>query len=71
MPNEKGGIVDDLILYKLDVNKFMLVVNASNIGKNIDFLNRKNKNVVNIENLSDVYSLISVRTKSFFLFILE
>ena len=61
MPNEKGGIVDDLILYKLDVNKFMLVVNASNIGKNIDFLNRKNKNIVNIENLSDVYSLISVQ----------
>ena len=61
IPNEKGGIVDDLILYKLDINKFMLVVNASNIGKNIDFLNSKNKNIVNIDNFSDVYSLISVQ----------
>ena len=61
IPNDKGGIVDDLILYKLDINKYMLVVNASNIEKNIDFLSSKNKNVVNIDNLSDVYSLISVQ----------
>ena len=39
----------------------MLVVNASNIQKNIDFLSSKNKNMVNIDNLSDVYSLISVQ----------
>ena len=61
IPNEKGGIVDDLILYKLDIDKYMLVVNASNIQKNIDFLSSKNKNMVNIDNLSDVYSLISVQ----------
>ena len=61
MPNDNGGIVDDLILYKLDINKYMLVVNASNIEKNIDFLSSKNKNMVNIDNLSDVYSLISVQ----------
>ena len=61
IPNEKGGIVDDLILYKLDIDKYMLVVNASNIQKNIDFLSSKNKNMVNINNLSDVYSLISVQ----------
>ena len=61
IPNDKGGIVDDLILYKLDIDKYMLVVNASNIQKNIDFLSSKNKNMVNIDNLSDVYSLISVQ----------
>ena len=61
IPNDNGGIVDDLILYKLDINKYMLVVNASNIEKNIDFLSSKNKNMVNIDNLSDVYSLISVQ----------
>ena len=61
LPNDNGGIVDDLILYKLDINKYMLVVNASNIEKNIDFLSSKNKNMVNIDNLSDVYSLISVQ----------
>ena len=61
IPNDNGGIVDDLILYKLDINKYMLVVNASNIEKNIDFLSSKNKNMVNIDNLSDIYSLISVQ----------
>ena len=61
IPNDNGGIVDDLILYKLDINKYMLVVNASNIEKNIDFLRSKNKNMINIDNLSDVYSLISVQ----------
>ena len=61
MPNENGGIVDDLILYKLDVNKYMLVVNASNIEKNLAFLNKKNDGIVNIDNLSDSYSLISVQ----------
>ena len=61
MPNEKGGIVDDLILYKLDINKYMLVVNASNIEKNLAFLNNKNNDIVDIDNLSDSYSLISVQ----------
>ena len=61
MPNENGGIVDDLILYKLDINKYMLVVNASNIEKNLAFLNKKNDGIVNIDNLSDSYSLISVQ----------
>ena len=61
IPNENGGIIDDLVLYKLDINKYMLVVNASNIEKNIDFLSSKNKNMVNIDNLSDIYSLISVQ----------
>ena len=61
IPNDNGGIIDDLILYKLDINKYMLVVNASNIEKNIDFLISKNKNIVSIDNLSDEYSLISVQ----------
>ena len=61
MPNENGGIVDDLILYKLDINKYMLVVNASNIEKNLAFLNNKNDGIVNIDNLSNSYSLISVQ----------
>ncbi len=61
IPNENGGIVDDLILYKLDVNKYMLVVNASNIEKNLAFLNNKNDGIINIDNLSDNYSLISVQ----------
>ena len=39
----------------------MLVVNASNIEKAFVFKSSKNKNMVNIDNLSDVYSLISVQ----------
>ena len=50
MPNEKGGIVDDLILYKLDVNKFMLVVNASNTGCGGYEIYCKNKDVVSLWN---------------------
>ena len=61
IPNENGGIVDDLILYKLDIHKYMLVVNASNIEKNINFLNNRNENAVKIDNSSDLYSLISVQ----------
>ena len=37
MCNANGGIVDDLILYKLNINKYMLVVNASNIKKILIF----------------------------------
>ena len=47
IPNESGGIVDDLILYKLDTNRYMLVVNASNIKKDWDFLNSK-KDILNL-----------------------
>jgi aminomethyltransferase len=61
IPNETGGIVDDLILYKLESNRFMLVVNASNIKKDWDFLNKKNVFDVQMINVSNDYSLISVQ----------
>ena len=44
-PNENGGIVDDLLVYKFSDEKYMLVVNASNIQKDWDWL--KSHNVVN------------------------
>ena len=61
IPNEKGGIVDDLILYKFEDNRFMLVVNASNIEKDWGFL--KNKNIYNTQliNVSDSFSLIAIQ----------
>ena len=43
-PNHKGGIIDDLIVYRLEENKFMLVVNASNIEKDWDWITINNKN---------------------------
>ena len=56
-----GGIVDDLLVYKLDDNKFMLVINASNIDKDIAWMKDNNSFNVNINNLSDEYSLIAVQ----------
>jgi len=61
IPNEKGGIVDDLILYKFEDNRFMLVVNASNIEKDWEFLNNKNLYNVQLLNVSDSFSLIAIQ----------
>jgi len=61
IPNEKGGIVDDLILYKFEDNRFMLVVNASNIDKDWGFLNNKNLYNAQLLNVSDSFSLIAVQ----------
>ena len=41
-PNDTGGIVDDFLLYMLARNSYLLVVNASNLSKDIDWLNRHN-----------------------------
>ena len=59
--NDNGGIVDDLILYKLSNEKYMLVVNASNIKKDWDYLLSKNTYGANMKNVSDQYSLLSIQ----------
>ena len=59
--NDNGGIVDDLILYKFSNEKYMLVVNASNIKKDWDYLLSKNTYGANMENVSDQYSLLSIQ----------
>lgn len=60
--NENGGIIDDLIVYRCDKNKYMLVVNASNIDKDWNWLNRYiNKYDCSIINESDNIGLISVQ----------
>jgi len=56
-----GGIVDDLLVYKLADDKFMLVVNASNIDKDFNWMNENNKFGVQLKNLSDDYSLLAVQ----------
>jgi glycine cleavage system T protein (aminomethyltransferase) len=62
-----GGIVDDLLVYKLDDKKFMLVINAANIDKDVSWMDENltnqapNKFDVKINNLSDDYSLIAVQ----------
>ena len=61
IPNENGGIVDDLILYKFEDNRYMMVVNASNIDKDLDFLNKNNKFNAHIIDVSNSFSLIAVQ----------
>ena len=56
-----GGIVDDLLVYKIEQNKYMLVINAANIDKDIEWMNSNNKFDVRIINSSDDYSLIAVQ----------
>lgn len=58
---ESGGIVDDLLVYKISDEEFLLVVNASNIQKDFDWMNKNNKFGVDIINRSDDYSLLAVQ----------
>ncbi len=61
LPNADGGIVDDLIVYKMDEEKYMLVVNASNIEKDWDWISKHNDLGVTMENKSDAYSLLAIQ----------
>ena len=61
IPNYNGGIVDDLLLYMIDVNHYLLVVNASNIEKDFLWLNQENKYDCDIINESDNYSILAVQ----------
>ena len=61
-PNSNGGIIDDLIVYKLEEKKYLLIVNASNIQKDWEHLNLLNKEFnVDLKNISDKISLLSIQ----------
>lgn len=60
-PNDKGGIVDDLIVYKFEDEKYMLVVNASNIDKDWAWINQHNTMGADLKNISDTLSLFAVQ----------
>jgi len=60
-PNGKGGIVDDLIVHMFDNEKYLLVVNASNIEKDYNWLISNNKFGAVIENVSDNFSQLAVQ----------
>ncbi|RTY94888.1 glycine cleavage system aminomethyltransferase GcvT [Flavobacterium sp. GT3R68] len=61
LPNNEGGIVDDLIIYKIADNHYMLVVNASNIEKDWNWISSHNDLGVEMENLSDGFSLLAIQ----------
>lgn len=61
MPNDKGGIVDDLLVYRYHANEYLLVVNASNIEKDWNWISSHNTFGVEMTNLSDGMSLFAVQ----------
>jgi aminomethyltransferase len=61
LPNNDGGIVDDLIVYKIADNDYMLVVNASNIDKDWNWISSHNDLGVNMTNASEDYSLLAIQ----------
>lgn len=61
MPNGKGGIVDDLIIYRVNAEEYFIVVNASNIEKDWNWITSLNDLGVEMENLSDQYSLLAIQ----------
>ena len=58
---EDGGIVDDLLVYMLAENEYMLVVNASNIDKDYDWIVSQNSMGATLENRSDQYALLAIQ----------
>lgn len=62
MPNKEGGIVDDLLVYCVETNKvYMLVVNASNMQKDWDWIMQHNTANVEMHNISDKTALLAVQ----------
>ncbi|MBB4117734.1 aminomethyltransferase [Mesonia hippocampi] len=62
MPNDKGGVVDDLIIYRFTAEKYLLVVNASNIEKDWAWIEKQNKGIdAELRNVSDDYSLLAIQ----------
>jgi len=61
LPNKDGGIVDDLLVYRIDDKTYMLVVNASNIEKDWNWIEQFNTNGVEMHNISDQTSLLAIQ----------
>ncbi|WP_339662114.1 glycine cleavage system aminomethyltransferase GcvT [Croceibacter atlanticus] len=61
LTNTEGGIVDDLIIYCLNPEKYLLVVNASNIEKDWDWISMHNSMEADMKDLSSEYSLLAIQ----------
>ena len=62
LPNETGGIVDDLIVYRIKEEQYLLVVNASNIQKDWDHISKYNSEFkAEMKDLSEGYSLLAIQ----------
>jgi aminomethyltransferase len=61
MPNNEGGIVDDLIIYQIKEDQYLLVVNASNIEKDWNWIMKHNTANVEMHNISDKTGLLAIQ----------
>jgi len=61
LPNERGGIVDDLIVYRLDEFRWLLVVNASNRDADFAWIKEREISGSDVRNVSDEYALLAVQ----------
>lgn len=61
MPNESGGIIDDLIIYRINEEKYLLVVNASNIEKDWNWISQHNTMDATMRDMSDELSLLAIQ----------
>jgi aminomethyltransferase len=61
LPNNEGGVVDDLLIYKMKEDEYLLVVNASNIEKDWNWISAQNDLGVDMKNISDDYSLLAIQ----------
>jgi aminomethyltransferase len=60
-PNDQSGIVDDLLVYMYDDEKYLLVVNASNLEKDINWIIKQNTAGARVENASDKISQLAIQ----------
>lgn len=61
LPNDNGGIVDDLLIYKIKEDSYLLVVNASNIEKDWNWISSKNDVGATLRDLSEDYALLAIQ----------
>ena len=61
LPNNDGGIVDDLIVYRINEKTYMLVVNASNIDKDWNWIKQHDTFGVDMQNISEKTSLLAIQ----------
>ena len=59
--NNKGKVIDDIIIYKNNEKSFFIIINASNIDKDYQWLLKNNIDDVKIDNLSNQYSILAVQ----------
>lgn len=61
LPNDRGGVIDDIITYCVNEQEYLMVVNASNIDKDFEWISKNNRTQAKLENLSDAYSLLAIQ----------